>query len=328
VAEQRSLTIGDDDLPLYDVLRYHLGFLNAEFRPLRSDAGKRVRPRLALLVTEAAGGARCQAIHAAAAIELLHNFTLIHDDIQDESPLRRHRPTVWSLWGVAQAINAGDAMFAVAQLALNRSVASGVAADTTLRLSEAMLQTTLRIVEGQTLDLGFEQRDAVSVEEYLQMIGGKTSAITRLACWSGALIAGLADSAADAIGDFGYALGVGFQVQDDWLGVWGEPSQTGKVAADDIRRRKKALPALLLHERAEPADRERLRVLYTQQEIAPDQVQEVLDMFTRYEIAPDVRTSVRSWHDRAAGALEAALPASPARDELARLVESLGARTG
>lgn len=327
-AEQLSLTTSPSDLNLYNVLRYHLGFLDDSFAPVRSDAGKRVRPQLVMLAAEASGVEPARAVHMAAAIELLHNFTLIHDDIQDKSPLRRHRPTVWSLWGIAQAINAGDAMFAVAHLALNRSIMSELSPATILRLSTAMHQTTLRIVEGQTLDLGFETRADVTAREYLRMIGGKTAAITRLACWSGAVIAGRDDRAADAVGAFGDALGLGFQVQDDWLGVWGDPALTGKVAADDIRRRKKSLPTLLLLERAESADRDRLLHLFDQPEIDPDQVSEVLELMTRYEIGPDVAAEVQAWHDRSARTLDAALPPSAARDELARLVETLGARTG
>jgi geranylgeranyl diphosphate synthase type I len=327
-AESESLPTSSADLQIYDLLRYHLGYLNEHFQPVRSDAGKRVRPRLVMLVNAAFNGMEAQAIHTAAAIELLHNFTLIHDDIQDESPLRRHRPTVWSLWGVPQAINAGDAMFAVAHLALNRSLHSGVDAMTTLRLSNALHQTTLRIVEGQTLDIGFEQRGDVTANEYVRMIGGKTSAITRLACWGGAIIAGVDDARADACGEFGFALGIGFQVQDDWLGVWGDPARTGKAAADDIRRRKKAFPALLLHDRAVPEDRSRIDELYSQPSIEPGQIDEILDMMRRYEVATDVQAEVKAWHDRAADALTFALPANEARDELLALVESLGNRSG
>ena len=327
-AENVALQTSISDLRLYDVLRYHLGFLDAELRPVRSVAGKRIRPRLVTLVASAAGGDWRVAIHAAAAIELLHNFTLIHDDIQDQSPLRRHRPTVWSLWGIPQAINAGDAMFAVAHLALNRSALAGVPPETTLQLSTALHQTTLRIVEGQTLDLSFETRADVTAAEYVRMIGGKTSAITRLACWAGALLAGADETTAHAIGEFGFSLGVGFQVQDDWLGVWGDPALTGKVAADDIRRRKKSLPILLLHDRAESADRARLDQLYAQPEIESAQVDEILEMLKHYEVAGDVQAEVRDWHDRSAVALKQSLPSGPARDELARLVESLGVRSG
>jgi len=327
-AECEALPVSPTDLSLYNVLRYHLGFLDSTFAPVRSDAGKRIRPRLVMLIAEALNADPSAAIHTAAAIELLHNFTLIHDDIQDVSLLRRHRPTVWSLWGVAQAINAGDAMFAVAHLALNRSVTSGVPPTTTLRLSNALHQTTLRIVEGQALDLGFEERPDVSAEEYLGMIAGKTAAITRLACWAGAIIAGSPEAEADAIGEFGHALGIGFQVQDDWLGVWGKPDQTGKVAADDIRRRKKSLPILLLHARAEPGDRKRLDVIFGQSEVQPDQVAEILDLMTQYEIDHEVRAEVRAWHDGSARALESALPSGSAQDELAALVASLGTRTG
>src|SRR5829696_2583232 len=149
---------------LSGMVRYHLGYAGRDLRPLdgRSvDRGKRLRPAVALLAAGAAGGEPRAAAPLAAAVELLHNFTLVHDDIQDESPTRRHRPTVWSVWGIGQAINAGDALFAAAHLALYRLTAT-VAAEPTLRLIEAFDRTTIEIVEGQTLDLGFEGRPDVA----------------------------------------------------------------------------------------------------------------------------------------------------------------------
>ena len=248
IAEANAAPSGRCDLPIYDVLRYHMGFVNERFEPERVNAGKRIRPRLCVLSCEAAGGDAEAAIHAAAAIELLHNFTLIHDDIQDQSVYRRHRRTIRNLWGTAQAINAGDAMFAIAHRALNRSVDAGVDPEIVLQLSNDLHDATLRIVEGQVLDLGFEQRQNVSAANYLTMIGGKTGALTRCACWTGARIAGAAIDRASQFADFGAALGIGFQLRDDILGVWGETIDTGKAEADDIRRRKKSLPILLLRD--------------------------------------------------------------------------------
>ena len=150
---------------LAGMARYHLGYAGTDLRavdPRSVDRGKRIRPAIALLAAGAAGGNPIAAAPVAAAIELLHNFTLIHDDIQDQSPTRRHRPTVWSLWGIGQAINAGDALFAAAHLPLYRLPATGIDAALTLRVLEAFDRMTIAIVEGQTLDLGFETRADVS----------------------------------------------------------------------------------------------------------------------------------------------------------------------
>jgi geranylgeranyl diphosphate synthase, type I len=327
-AEAQRICSSAADVPIYQIIRYHLGFLNARFEPQRGDAGKRIRPRLCVLACEALEGSGRRAIHAAAAIELLHNFTLIHDDIQDHSPLRRHRETVWNLWGIPQAINAGDAIFALAHLALNRSHLADIPSDVVLSLSTELHQTTLRIVEGQVLDLSFEDRGDVTVDEYLEMIGGKTAAICLCACSTGAALASADTADRKALAAFGFALGVGFQLRDDLLGVWGATSATGKAEADDIRRRKKALPYLILFERAGDDDREDLSTIYAQPELSPASIEHVLELMTRYEVREAVQEQVGQWHDQAAAHLEAAVPAGPAQVALNELVRSLETRHG
>ncbi|MEX2314101.1 MAG: polyprenyl synthetase family protein [Thermomicrobiales bacterium] len=326
IAEDQAAPIGERDMPIYDVLRYHLGFLDERFEPERVNAGKRVRPRLCVLACQASGGDPSRAIHVAAAIELLHNFTLIHDDIQDQSEFRRHRRTIWDLWGTAQAINAGDAMFAIAHRALNRSIDAGVDPATVLELSNGLHDATLRIVEGQVLDLSFERRNDVQASDYLTMIGGKTGALTRCACWAGALIAGADRQQAAQFAEFGAALGIGFQLRDDILGVWGEPGDTGKSRADDIRRRKKSLPVLLLRERATAEEQALLDAIYEHDDVTADEIEAVLVMMRVHEVAPDVQARVLAWHNRARDLLEAAAPDSPARDAMFDLVKTLEAR--
>lgn len=315
------------DLPIYDVLRYHLGMLDAGFLPAPSHPGKRVRPKLCLACCEAAGGDPALAVPVAAAIELLHNFTLIHDDIQDGSAERRGRRTVWSVWGTAQAINAGDAMFAVAHLALDRLREHGVGDRNILDLSRELHRTTLRIVEGQVLDLGFEQRGDVQPAEYLTMIEGKTAAIMGYAAWSGARLAGAPDAQAEEFRAFGLALGLGFQVQDDLLGVWGAPEVTGKSAADDIRRRKQSLPLLLLNARIDAADGRLLRALYAEGELQPDEVAVVLDLLQRYNIRPLVEAEVARWHDVAGERLRQATAQAHTPAILEGYVSELARRT-
>ncbi len=315
-------------LSVYDVMRYHLGFVDASFEPVRSDPGKRIRPLLCVLSCEAAGGDARDAMPMAAGIELLHNFTLIHDDIQDHSPLRRHRPTAWSVWGVAQAINAGDAMFAVAHLALLRSARSGVPAERVLALTQAMHETTLRIVEGQVLDLEFESRSDVTADEYMVMIGGKSAEICRCACWAGATIAGANEGRARLVGDAGFALGIGFQLRDDILGIWGDTSRTGKARADDIRRRKKSLPILLLRDRVSAIELAEIDALYAQPEVTPGGVERILDLLSVYDVASAVQNRTRIWHDEAMELLRSSLPESNARSRLEALVDALVARAG
>ena len=306
--------------------RYHLGYVDASFQPLpdpEAARGKRFRPAIAMLCCGAVGGQLEAAGPLAAAIELLHNFTLIHDDIQDDSPLRRHRPTVWSLWTTAQAINAGDALFAVAHRALFRLAADGIAAELVLRIADAFDAMTLDIVDGQVRDLTFERRQDVSVDEYLTMIGGKTAAIVRFAAWAGALVGGANHARADQLAAFGQALGIGFQIQDDLLGIWGTEDETGKAAADDIRRKKQSLPLLVLRERCAPDDLSRLDEIYSSTVIGPDGIAGVLDLLAKHDVRAGVEKLVGHYHELAKDRLAAA-SISTENDAGARLSALVG----
>jgi geranylgeranyl diphosphate synthase type I len=328
-----ALAALDGRAPLLSgMVRYHLGYAGHDLRPLDSrvvDRGKRMRPAVALLAADAAGGDPRDAAPVAAAVELLHNFTLIHDDIQDESPIRRHRPTVWSLWGVGQAINAGDALFAAAHLPLYRIVATDITPELSLRLVEAFDRMTIAIVEGQTLDLAFEARPDVSPGEYLEMIAGKTAAIVRFAAWAGALLGGADDATASRWAEFGLALGLGFQVRDDLLGIWGAQEATGKASADDVRRRKQSLPILILRERLDNAEREELNRLFTAPNVDGVGVARVLALLEREAVRQEVEAVIAGYHDRAAAALtDAAQPGTnSARVSLLALVERLSSRS-
>jgi len=331
---QRALAELEGGAPLLArMARYHLGWVDPTGQPTdlqvrQSVQGKRIRPQLAFRACEAVGGTAAVVAPLAAAIELLHNFTLIHDDIQDRSPNRRHRPTVWRIWGDAQAINAGDALFATAQRTLLHSDARAVPPETLLRLLDEFNRVTVDIVRGQVLDLEFEQEFAVSPEAYLEMIGGKTAAILRYAAWAGALVGGAPEEAAAQLGAFGEALGIGFQIRDDILGIWGSDAVTGKDREDDIRRRKKSLPILMLFDAASFQERERLAALYRQEEIGPNGIGEVLAMLETHDIRESATSQVAIYHERAAAALQSALVSYPAcaSDQLVHLIRQLDTR--
>lgn len=317
---------------LAGMARYHLGEVDARFEPTGDGhvhRGKRIRPTLAILCCVAAGGTAEDAAPLAAALELLHNFTLIHDDVQDQSPHRRHRPTVWSLWGVGQAINAGDALFAAAHLPMYRLVSTHPAA-LVLRLVEAFDRMTIEIVRGQTLDLTFEGRNDVTPDGYLAMIEGKTAAIVRYAAWAGALLGGSSEPAADRFAAFGLALGLGFQVRDDALGIWGALDATGKSPADDIRRRKQSLPILILRERLESAIRAEVDALYASSPVGEEGVTRVLDLLARNGVRDEVDARVSQYHDEARTALLSAgrQESSGAWEQLQILVDRLAGRPG
>jgi geranylgeranyl diphosphate synthase, type I len=223
------------------MLGYHMGW---EGEGAGAEAqGKRIRPLLVLLCAEAAGGSWREALPAAAAVELLHNFSLVHDDIQDNSPLRRSRPTVWVKWGVAQAINAGDVLFTLAFLALQQ-LSPALPAQDVLLASRILQQTCLRLTEGQYLDMSYESRQDLPLDAYWPMIGGKTSALLACCAELGALAGGADETRRGFYREYGHSLGLAFQVLDDWLGIWGDVALTGKSTDSDLVSGKKSFPVI------------------------------------------------------------------------------------
>jgi geranylgeranyl diphosphate synthase type I len=228
----------------YGMMQYHLGWLDVQFETISARSGKRIRPLVCLLCNEAAGGQAEKALPAAAAVELIHNFSLIHDDIEDGSHYRRGRRAVWDVWGAAHAINAGDGMFVLARLALHRLAGRGVPAEQQQAATLLLDRACLTLCEGQYFDMTFEDRLDVDLDQYLKMIRQKTATLLATACGLGAMIAGVESQIADHYYRFGENLGLAFQIQDDILGAWGDERVTGKSAATDIRDKKKTLPVV------------------------------------------------------------------------------------
>ncbi|MBM2826889.1 MAG: hypothetical protein HW403_953 [Dehalococcoidia bacterium] len=259
--ELRSILAGRE-LPLYDMLRYHLGWTNAAGEPVEASSGKGLRPLLCLLTCAAVGGRAETAVPAAAALELLHNFTLIHDDIQDASPERRHRATVWHIWGTPQAITAGDAMYGLSRLALLRLEKSGVNPTKVLRAAELMDNACLRICEGQYMDVAFEESLEVGVPSYLDMIGFKSASLIQCAMETGAVLGTEEESVVGAMARCGRNLGMAFQIQDDILGIWGREAITGKPSESDVLKRKKTLPVVYTLNSVLGSERDELLRIY------------------------------------------------------------------
>jgi len=206
--------------------------------------GKGVRPLLCLLSCAAAGGDWEKAIPAATGIELIHNFSLIHDDIEDGSDLRRHRPTLWKLWGLPQAVNAGDALFALARLSSYRLLDLGHDTSIVLRAQHMLDETCLDLMKGQYLDLSFDVEQPRVLERYLEMIRNKTASLIGASSAVGALSAGASDHAIKAYQTFGQHLGLAFQMLDDVLGTWGSEGSMGKPVGKDVESRKPSYPPL------------------------------------------------------------------------------------
>ncbi|WP_431041352.1 polyprenyl synthetase family protein [Streptomyces sp. P1-3] len=225
--------------PMDAVAAYHFGWIDAQGRPSSGDSGKAVRPALALLSAEGAGAPAEVGVPGAVAVELVHNFSLLHDDLMDGDEQRRHRDTVWKLYGPAQAILVGDALAALANEVL-LELGTVEAGRATRRLTTAVR----KLIDGQAQDISYEHRERVTVEECLEMEGNKTGALIAVACSIGAVLGGADDRTADTLERYGYHLGLAFQAVDDLLGIWGDPEATGKQTWSDLRQRKKSLPVV------------------------------------------------------------------------------------
>ena len=307
------------------ILEYHLGWRAPDLELLATPApsGKKLRPGLVLLVSQAVSGEITPAARrSAAAVELIHNFSLVHDDIQDRSELRRHRPTVWTLWGMPQGINVGDALFALAQVALveDRSELSA-------RLSAELNATALGLAEGQFLDIDLQEgQTPPTLETYEAMISRKTGILFACACRMGAMSAGATQEQCDAYAAYGLELGIAFQEQDDLLGVWGRSAETGKPDAADIIERKRGLPAAMALSRADAPDWLRRVYLERNGELSRGTVQRVIAHFDQLQLRTEIEQRVEARHEKALAALERAGAREPARSYLAAICEALVAR--
>ena len=264
--------------PLYDMLRYSMGWANTDGNPIAGSTGKGLRPVLCLSACEAVSGSFEAALPAAAGLELLHNFSLIHDDIQDRDELRHHRPTLWAVWGEGKAIVAGNSLRGTADAAVGDMVAAGAHPGQTLDVAALFTEAHLEMIEGQYLDVAYEGRQEIGLQQYLVMISLKTGALIRCAMNIGAAI-GTSDSrTVEAFRECGRALGYVFQIRDDLLGVWGDEETTGKPVGADIRRKKKSFPAAYAMSKVRGEARKTLAQTYAKEELDDDDIAVVLEI--------------------------------------------------
>ena len=286
---------------LKDMLIYHMGW--AEDGNLRK--GKRIRPLLLCLSTHLCGGDWHDALPAASAVELIHNFSLIHDDIQDQSPTRHGQPTLWKLHGIAQAINAGDALFS---LALNHiwHLSPRYNAKTISRCSQLLTSTCLQLTEGQYLDLYFEKHNRVTMEDYQSMIEGKTTALLATSTKLGAMLATPDPDKQALFHLYGYYLGLAFQVMDDYLGIWGDEAVTGKSTSSDLVSGKLSYPVILGIER-----NNNFALRWAKGNIQPVDFPSILTMLDEAGVPNSTLSMAREYTDLAFVKLRAAVGGHP-----------------
>ena len=308
---------------LRSVCAYHFGWVEASGAPARSGSGgKALRPTLTLLAALACGGEPKDAVPGAVAVELVHNFSLVHDDVMDGDVTRRHRPTAWAVFGVPAAVLAGDAMLTLAIDVLQRVDPGGFAAAATACLTDAVAE----LVAGQSADMAFETRSDVTIAEGLAMAAAKTSALLRSSATIGALAAEADDAQAALLAAFGAHLGHAFQLVDDLLGIWGDPESTGKPALADLRSRKKSLP--VLSALASPsAEGGQLRALYARPEpFADDELPRIAALVERAGGRAWVRARADAETRAACACLERLRPPPQAAAALSALADYIARR--
>ena len=268
-----------DQHPINALLRYHLGWSDQHGAPSPTPAsqGKALRPTLCMFACEAFDGQLTDAAPAAAALELIHNFSLIHDDIQDRGYERRHQPTVWAVWGTSPALVAGDSMQSLGDYTSILATDS-VSPSTAIRVSGLITESYLEMIEGQCRDLQFEQRETIRTDEYLDMIALKTGALIRSSLVIGAALATEDSGTIDGVARFGRAIGRLFQIRDDYLGIWGDDAITGKSTDSDIVQRKKSYPIVYAFQESSGSNRTELTRLYAQETLDEPDVDRVLDI--------------------------------------------------
>ena len=258
---QPALRAAVDTLPasMRSIAGYHFGWWDEHDEPTHHDSGKALRPTLTLLCAQAVGTDAAIAMPAAVAVELVHNFSLLHDDVMDGDLTRRHRPTAWTVFGSGAAILAGDALLS---LAIDVLAGSGhpSAQDGIRMISAAVLE----LLDGQQADLSFERRGDVARSECLTMAERKTGALLGASCAIGALFGGADAHRVGLLRDFGELVGLAFQFVDDLLGIWGDPAITGKSRHSDLDSRKKSLPVVAALTSHTPAG-DALAALYNQE---------------------------------------------------------------
>jgi geranylgeranyl diphosphate synthase, type I len=313
-----ALRAAVDTLPasMRRIAGYHFGWWNEHHQPEQANGGKAIRPTLVLLSAQAVGGVTAAAVPAAVAVELVHNFSLLHDDVLDGDVTRRHRPTAWSVFGLNAAVLAGDALLT---LALGLLAASRHPAATDgIRMLSATVQD---LVDGQSADLAFEQRVQVELAECLSMVGKKTGALIGCACAMGAIFGGGSPDQVQYLRSFGQHLGLAFQHVDDLLGIWGDPAVTGKPVYSDLRSRKKSLPVVAALTSGTPAGPELVEIYQRDQPLSDTDLIHAADLIAITGARAWSQTQVDDQLTQAMRDLKSANPTPQAARELGSLAQ-------
>ncbi len=307
---------------MYDMMAYFLGWQDEFGRKIddKNARGKRFRPTLCLLCCEALGGDYKKALSVAATIELFHNFSLIHDDIEDHDEVRRHKPSLWKLWGIEKAINTGDAMFILSELSgFNLKIESRKK----LKILETLNQAFLEITEGQFIDMNFEKSTKVKIANYLEMIDKKTASLVSASAGVGAIIGTDNLKIIKNFKDFGFNFGMAYQIYDDIAGIWGKKNETGKEVAGDIKKKKKTLPLIYSLEKFDLKKRNQVIKIYKKDKLSDLDIKLVTNLLNKTESKEYTAKLVKDYQKKAVSCLEKIKMKDEIKAEIQDLVSSL-----
>ncbi len=311
------------NISLLNMLRYHIGWVDVDGLPRASNQGKGLRSSLCLFSCEAVGGSINVALPLAAGIELIHNFSLIHDDIQDGDMERRHRPTVWANWGKPKALQAGNTMRVLADLALQKEVESIGNFNQIAACSLILTTACLDMIEGQYLDLYFEGRTDIDSIKYLKMVSRKTGALIRCSMELGAIVGNADHETVGSMALCGSYMGNVFQIRDDYLGIWGYEKNTGKSIGNDIRKKKNSLPIVFAMEKASVGDKRFIQEIYGKSYIKDDDVDHVMSILHKVGAKEYVQELAETEAALAYKALDEAKLIDGSREQINELIRFL-----
>ena len=322
VDAELSDVVASRQMPLYQMMSYHMGWSDQQGRSDIPGPQERTRGVLCLLACRAANGDPDVALPVAAAVELVHNFCQIHDDVQGGNPQRDSRDAVWWVWGPAQAINAGDGMHALARLALFRLLQRGVSSATTFRAVQLLDEASLQTCEGRFLDLEAQERIDTSVDAYLKMASSKTGALVSCAMRLGALVAIEDQAVSDALGTCGVKLGVAMQVRADLRELWGS-GQQGQEPSSEVMNKKKLLPVVCALDKANVSVKRRLGDIYFKRVLEPEDVQRLREVIEELGAREECERLVEQYRAEATAALDVPGVSAEGRAGIVKLIDSL-----
>jgi|ETN02SMinimDraft_4_1059925.scaffolds.fasta_scaffold13956_4 geranylgeranyl diphosphate synthase type I len=279
--ENMQNAFNDHESTIYDHLKYFLGWIDVDGKEVKKYSGKILRPSLCLLTTDSLDGDFQASIKAAVALEFIHNFSLIHDDIEDQDRFRRHRLSLWAIWGIPKAIVSGNALLTLGNLEIGKLEKEYLSPEIIRNIQKLLTISYLKMMEGQFLDIKYERQENISINEYLKMIELKTSTLLECSLMLGVLTSRNNNHYLEHnFSSLGKILGAIFQIRDDVLGIWGT-DETGKPIGADIIKKKKSLPIVHVLSQENSKISKKVKKMLSQKTISKSEMRLIIEMLEK-----------------------------------------------